>query len=38
MLKQFPEVLGDYKKTLEEAKDIAAIKFKKTGSKEKGEE
>jgi hypothetical protein len=38
VLEQFPGVLGEYKKTLEEAKDMATAEFKKTGSEEKGEE
>jgi ATP-dependent helicase/DNAse subunit B len=38
VLEQFPDVLGDHKKTLEDVKDIATKGFEKTASDEHGEE
>ncbi|KAH6681391.1 kinase-like domain-containing protein [Halenospora varia] len=38
VLEQFPDVLGDYKKTLEDVKGIATKEFEKTPSDEEGEE
>lgn len=38
VLEQFPDELGDYKKTLEDVKGIATKEFEKTPSDEEGEE